>query len=137
EVIPEITKKYQTYNDIINMLVDGKDPFEGLKINAKFATAMKEIVAKNIKPKIYTVSYIAQVSVYNTKAGISLIKKAFTEIEKLGVTVLYLGAPRYRMVSEDMSYPKAEDRIKKANDILEKELKNSSIELIKEKIKDA
>lgn len=134
EISQELSKKYTTYNDIINLLAEGKDAFAGMKLNAKFVTAMKEIVAKNIKPKVYKVSYIAKVSVYDTKKGIELIKKAFTEIEGLGVTVLYLGAPRYRMVSEDMSYPKAEDRIKHANMILEKELKNGSIELIKEKV---
>lgn len=134
EIITELIKKYQTYNDIINILAEGKDAFAGLKLNPKFITAMKEIVAKNIKPKVYKVSYIAKVSVYDTRKGIEKIKKAFTEIEALGVTVLYLGAPRYRMVSEDMSFPKAEDRIKHANMILEKELKDSSIELIKEKV---
>ncbi|MGI0141070.1 MAG: S1 RNA-binding domain-containing protein [Candidatus Micrarchaeales archaeon] len=134
EVLSELVKKYPTYSEIINTLADGKDAFAGMKINPKFVTAIKEIVAKNIKPKIYQVAYIAEVTVYDTKQGISLIKKAFKEVEKLGVSVNYLGAPRYKLMSEDSSYPKAEERIRNANVILEKALVNSTINLKKEKV---
>ncbi|MDE1850732.1 MAG: S1 RNA-binding domain-containing protein [Candidatus Micrarchaeota archaeon] len=134
EIIAEVAKKYKTYTEIINTFVEGKDAFEGMKVNPKFTIAIKEIVAKNIKPKIYQVAYIAEVTVYDTKQGILLIKKAFKEVEKLGISINYLGAPRYKLLSEDSSYPKAEERIKNANTILEKVLVNSTINLKKDKV---
>ncbi|MDE1856415.1 MAG: hypothetical protein KGH49_04250, partial [Candidatus Micrarchaeota archaeon] len=128
-----LAKKFTTYSDIINLFAEGKEP-AGIKLNPKFVAAMKEIVAKNIKPKVYIVSYVTEVTTYDTKKGIAMIKKAFGEVEKLGVRVNYLGAPRYRMMSEDSSYPKAEERIKQATTILEKGIANSTVALKKDKV---
>ncbi|MDE1761948.1 MAG: S1 RNA-binding domain-containing protein [Candidatus Micrarchaeota archaeon] len=133
EVQSELSKKFMTYSDLINLFAEGKEP-TGVKLSQKFIDAMKEIVAKNIKPKVYIVSYVAEVTTYDTKKGIAMIKKAFSEVEKLGVQVNYLGAPRYRMMSEDSSYPKAEERIKQATVILEKGIANSTINLKKDKV---
>jgi translation initiation factor 2 subunit 1 len=134
EILNEVAKKYATFNDIINTVLEGKDALSGVKFGEKLAPVLKEVVEKNVKPKIYAVAYTAEVVVYNTKNGVALIKKALKEVEKLGVKVIYLGAPRYRMFAEGPSYPKAEERIKQAYAILEKTITNGTLNIKKEKV---
>ncbi len=119
EIIQEVAKKEQTYNDLINDIFENKDPLAGIK-STEFKTALYEMVFKVVKPKRYTVSYTLNMTTADTKGGISLIKEVLGEVEKQGVDVLYLGAPHYRLLAEDKSYPKAEGRIKQAQVILEK-----------------
>jgi translation initiation factor 2 alpha subunit (eIF-2alpha) len=57
--------------------------------------------------------------------GINQIKSTLKAIETTGINVLYVGAPRYRFISTDSSYPKAEEKIKKAQQILERTKKIS------------
>ena len=52
--------------------------------------------------------------------GLNSIKEALMEIEKQGVDVLYMGAPKYRLMATDSSYLKAEEKIKSAQSIFEK-----------------
>ncbi len=135
EIKNKFAKKYTNYADIINEVAEKKEDLKEFGFDESFVKAFIDIVAKNVKPKVYIVSYIAQFNTYDTKTGIQTIKKVFGEIQKLGVKVTYLGAPNYSMVSEDSSYPKAEDRIKKAEAIMEKYSKtnNSNFTITKEK----
>lgn len=119
EIITEISKKASTYNDLINDIFEQKDPLSDMK-EKKFKEALYEIIFKTIKPKRYTVSYTIEMTTTDTHSGIAIIKEALGAVEKSGVDVLYLGAPHYRLLSEDSSYPKAEGRIKAAQAILEK-----------------
>ncbi len=119
EIIGDVAKKESTYNDLINDIFEGKDPLSGFKDTA-FKDSLYLLVSKAIKPKIYTVAYNVELTTTDTKAGISAIKEAFSKVEGAGIEVQYLGAPRYRLVATDSSYPKAEDRIKRANEILSK-----------------
>ncbi|MDE1825217.1 MAG: S1 RNA-binding domain-containing protein [Candidatus Micrarchaeota archaeon] len=119
EIVAELTKKYPSYNDVITAISEKKGALLGLKLSQKLIDELEDIVAKNIRPKVYNVSYVAEVTSYDTKKGVFTLKKAFEEIEKLGVTVTYLGAPRYRLQCEDSSYPKAEERIRQATAVLE------------------
>lgn len=133
EILGEIAKKYQSYNDVIIMLSEGGAPFQGIKVSEKFVQMLKEVVEKNIRPKVYMVSYIAELTVYNTKDGIEVIKKNLKEVEKIGVRVNYLGAPRYHLSSEGDSYPKAEEKISKAKAILE-EIPEATLNMKKDKM---
>jgi translation initiation factor 2 subunit 1 len=133
KIIAEISKKYASYNDVINILSENGDPFKDLKIDSKFIEALKEVVSKNIKPKVYIVSYIVELIIYNTKEGIGLLKKNFGDIEKLGVNVNYLGAPRYHLSSQGDSYLQAEEKINKAKIMLEK-IPNSTLSMKKDKV---
>ena len=65
--------------------------------------------------------------------GIPLIRQICSEIEGAGVKILYLGAPQYRLTSEDASYPKAESRIKEAEKILERNSKKLNFSIKNEK----
>ena len=114
----DVSEYSKTYMDLVNDIFEGRDPLSGFKDNA-FKEALYSIVAKTIKPKIYTVAYNVELTTSDTRSGIGTIKEAFGNVEKEGIVVQYLGAPRYRLVATDSSYLKAEERIKKANKILE------------------
>jgi translation initiation factor 2 subunit 1 len=116
----QISKTFVTYSELIDYIYENKKLDN---VDKNFEKAMLEIVEKNIKPKVYEVSYIASFQVYNTESGISTIRKTFHEIEGLDVTVTYLGAPNYSLVARGDNYPKAEEKIKKAVAIMEKTIK--------------
>lgn len=118
-IISELSKHAKTYNELVNSIFEGADPLANFK-EKEFKQALYAVVAKTIKPKTYTVAYNVDLTTTDTKAGINSIKDALLNIEKEGVDVLYMGAPRYRLLATDSSYLKAEDRIKSAQKILEK-----------------
>lgn len=117
QIIEEAAKKERTYNDLINDIFEGKDPLSGFQ-DREFKDALYSLVSKTIKPKTYTVAYNVELTTTDTRAGIGAIKEAFSKVAGTGVEVMYLGAPRYRLVATDSSYPKAEEKIKRAGEIL-------------------
>lgn len=119
-IIGELSQKVSTYTEIIDSFVDKKDVHALLK-NKALEEALQEIVTKNIKPKRYTVSYTLELRSEDPKVGVPRIRSVLEEISGKGVEVLYLGAPHYRLSSEDVDYPKAEGRIKDAQKLLEHE----------------
>lgn len=129
----EIAKKVSTYTELITNIEESKALLVSLKY-PEFAASLAEIVAKNTKPKRYTVSYVLDLRSINTAAGITTIKTVLEEIEKQGVNILYLGAPRYRLTSEDINYPKAEGRIKEAQKILEEHSKQLTFSMKSDRV---
>ncbi len=119
EMLGKISKTESTYADLIDDIYNNKDPLASIG-EPEFKKTFYELVFKSIKPKKYVVSYTVEMSTLDTKSGVKLIKEALGAVEASGVEVLYLGAPHYRFLSEDSSYPKAEGRIKEAQVILEK-----------------
>ncbi len=119
QIVAEVAKTESTYDGLVNDIFEGKDPLKDLKETA-FKDKLYEIVAKTIKPKTYTVAYNVDLTTTDTKSGIGTIREAFTKIEARNVEVLYLGAPKYRLIATDSSFPKAEAKIKEAQQILEK-----------------
>ncbi len=118
----ELSKRFVYYNDIIDGLFNKTASLDGLDLPEPFKDALADVITKNVKQKVYEVAYTAQISVYDTMSGIKILKKLLGQIEKTGVRVTYLGAPNYSMSSEDISYPKAEERIKAAQVLIEKEV---------------
>jgi translation initiation factor 2 subunit 1 len=123
---------FNTYTEIINSVVQDSHAADAFK-NKKFEESLLEIVQKNIKPKKYFVSYLADIRSNDPAIGIRLIRELLTDIEKNGVGVLYLGAPKYRLSAEGSNYLDAEEKIKKAKDILEKHQSKILISMKNEK----
>ncbi|MGC8699558.1 MAG: S1 RNA-binding domain-containing protein [Candidatus Micrarchaeia archaeon] len=115
----ELAKNFQTYSDLIDAVLSGRDLGN---IDKEFKEAFTEIVRKNIKPKRYAVNYIAEIVVYDTENGIDLIKKALSDATSAGVSILYMGAPHYKLSAEDADYLSAEAKIKNAENIIKKDL---------------
>ncbi len=120
--IEEMKKKaaqvVPTYSELLDLVSEGKDPAGMLDADVK--KAFKEIIAKSIKPKVFSVHYSLELNVIGKKGDINTIKKALSEVQAAGVEVLYEGAPHYRLTAEGPSYPVAEGKIKEAEQALEK-----------------
>ncbi len=128
----EIAKKVPTYIELINNTLEDEHFTDFLK-NKAFSKAFNEILEKNIKPRRFEVSYLVELKSNNPIVGISTLKESLNAIKELGVGVLYLGAPRYRLTAEDASYPTAEEKIKKARKILESYAKKITFTMKNEK----
>ncbi|MCL5428024.1 MAG: S1 RNA-binding domain-containing protein [Candidatus Marsarchaeota archaeon] len=115
----EAAKKVSTYTELINNTQEDRKFTSFLK-NKKFSAVFDEIIQKNIKLKRYIVTYLMEMQSCSPKAGVSQIKEALAGIEGLGVSVLYLGAPRYRLTAEGGNYLEAEEKIKLARNILDR-----------------
>ncbi|MGC8776428.1 MAG: S1 RNA-binding domain-containing protein [Candidatus Micrarchaeia archaeon] len=126
----KLAKSFQNYSDVIEAIVEGREIGE---IDPEFKEAFIEIVKKNVKPKRYKVGYIAEITVFDTENGIDIIKKALTKVQNEGVNVIYMGAPHYKLTAEDIDYHSAEAKIKKAEEILRKEIPSGIISIQKEK----
>ncbi len=131
EIIKEIAKSEQTYRDLVNDIFEKKDPLSDFS-DKNFKDALYDIVFKNIKPKKFIVSYVLELNAADPGSDVSIIKEALSAIEREGVEVLYLGAPRYRLVAEGPSYPKAEDKIRAAENTLKKYGKKVSFSINKD-----
>lgn len=131
--LDEIKKKAAqyatTYSELLDLVYEGKDPAGALDADIK--KTFLEIISKNIKPKTYSVAYSLEFRSLSGKGTITKIKKALGEVEKLGVGVLYEGAPHYKLTAKGPSYPDVEGRIKEAQAALEKYDKDFSITLKK------
>ena len=129
EIISKLSTKAPTYTEIINDSYSDKDYLTSL-LGETLSKALHEIVVKNTKPKVCKVSYVVDMKTTDTKSGVSTIKTIFSDIESLGVKVLYLGAPKYRLIAEDSTYPNAEAKIKKAQKVFEKNSKKINFSMV-------
>ncbi len=132
ELVKLLAKKYETYADLIEATIDGNEIIPDKKY-AKLNEAIAEVVSKNIKPKVYQVNYIAEITCYDTSNGVAQLRNVLKSIETTGVRVIYLGAPKYKLTAENSSYPEAEKMISKAQALVTKEMPNGDMVLKKEK----
>lgn len=115
----ELGNKFITYTNLFNTLLEDNKAIDFIK-NKGFAEALLEIISKNIKPKKYIVSYTVELKIIDPKESIKKTKALLLEINKLGIDILYLGAPKYRFTAEGQDYISAEEKIKESKKILEK-----------------
>ena len=127
-----LSHSFHTFTELVEAIMDDPSSFNSLQIDNNFKTEFLENVRKNIKPKTYEVSYLIEINTLHA-TNIDTIKKAFSEIEDLGLKVNYLGAPHYRIVSEAKDYFKAEEKVKEAEEVLGKYFKQDGFTIKKEK----
>ncbi len=132
EIKKQLATKFTNYSDIVDAVLAGENVLEDLDVSNDFKEALIDVVHKNIKPKVYTVSYVTEISSQGAGSGVEEIKKTLEEVEGIGVKVQYLGAPRYKLTASGDSYPEAEAKIKKAYEILSKHTPKVVISLEKE-----
>ncbi len=118
EMKKKIGQSIPTYSELLDQVVAGSDPADLLDSDVK--KAFQDIIAKNIKPKVYSVSYELELKAVNGKGNVNIMKKVFGEVEDIGVNVLYEGAPHYKLSAEGPNYPVVEGKIKEAEKILKK-----------------
>ncbi len=122
----ELGKRYATFVDVVEDMTSksGETAFSKISIDKKFKEAFTDIIGKNVKEKIYTVSYLLQLTSYDTKTGIESIKKVMLGIEKSGVEIFYFGAPNYSLTARGSSYIEAEEKIRKGVKVIEENSKS-------------
>jgi len=129
EIKNKVGQTIFTYTELLDLVYEAKET-TGL-LDADVKKAFLEIISKNIKPKIYEVGYSVELKSISGRGGIALIKKAFGEVEQLGVNVLYEGAPHYKLTATGPSYPAVEGKIKEAQQVLQKYEKDFNISVKK------
>ncbi|MEM3781753.1 MAG: S1 RNA-binding domain-containing protein [Candidatus Micrarchaeaceae archaeon] len=119
EFVNAAGSKFKTYTELLNAAYSD-DPGVKKVLGSELAGALHEIAQKNIKPKRYGVAYVLELRAKNRLGNIEKLRNALIEIERLGINVVYEGAPRYMLKAEGDTYPTAEAKIKSAGALLEK-----------------
>ncbi|MGC8676543.1 MAG: S1 RNA-binding domain-containing protein [Candidatus Micrarchaeia archaeon] len=113
DIVHAAATKFQTYSELLDAAYAGEQSVKAA-LGGELAEKLHEIALKNIKPKVYGVAYKLELRAKNKPNGIGAIRQALTGVEKLGVKVIYEGAPHYLLKAEGSTYLDAEAKIKKA-----------------------
>ncbi len=130
-----LMSEFGTYTNFHNNMLDNTTRFKNSAIPKELKQAYSSVIETNRKKKKYWVSYTVTIVDYDTENGISEIKNALAGIQKGGVEVSYLGAPKYLFTSTGSDYIEAEKNIKQAVSALKASIKNGDIEVKKNKTK--
>ncbi|MEM3483007.1 MAG: S1 RNA-binding domain-containing protein [Candidatus Micrarchaeaceae archaeon] len=119
EIINAAGTKFKTYTELLDAAYSD-DPGVSKALSSELAEKLHEIAQKNIKPKVYGVTYTLELRAKNKIGNIEKLRNALGAIEKLGIKVIYAGAPHYVLKAEGDTYPSAEAKIKNADALLAK-----------------
>ncbi len=129
--------EFKTYTELVYNATENTPQFAASKLPKRMREALLKVIEANKKKKRFIVSYIMKLTTYNTMSGASELRKLLSDVKTIGIDVSYIGAPRYRLASEDTDYTKAEDKIRKAESLIRERLANGVFEMEKEKLKKA
>lgn len=129
------TTEFGTYTNLVQNATNNTKEFGQSKLPQKLKDAIIKVLETNKKQKKYLVAYVATIYTYNTLSGASELKDLMKSIKDLGVDIKYIGAPKYRLLSEGEDYNEAEEKIKKAEQLVKEKLKKGVFEIEKEKLK--
>jgi translation initiation factor 2 subunit 1 len=128
-------EEFGTYTNLVQSATDNTPEFAQSKLPKKLKDAILKVLESNKKQKRYIVSYVATIYTYNTLSGATELQELMHSIKALGVDVKYVGAPKYRLMSEGDDYTMAEDKIKKVEELVKEKLQKGVFEIEKEKLK--
>jgi len=127
--------EFGTYTNLVQNATDNTPEFAASKLPKKVKDAILKVLETNKKQKRYLVAYVATIYTYNTLSGVSELKDLMKSIKNLGVDIKYVGAPKYRLLSEGEDYNEAEEKIKKVEELVKEKLKKGVFEIEKEKLR--
>ncbi|MGD0728520.1 MAG: S1 RNA-binding domain-containing protein [Candidatus Micrarchaeaceae archaeon] len=133
ELIKTALQEFGTYTNLIENATTDTKEFTQSKLPKKLKEAIMKVLEANKKQKRHIVSYIATLYTYNTLSGATELRGIITAIKEMGVDVNYIGAPKYRLISEGADYSIAEDKINKVKELIKEKLKKGVFEIEKEK----
>jgi translation initiation factor 2 subunit 1 len=131
----EAITEFSNYTNLFQHAASNSEQFENSKMSKKLKKSIQDAIAANKKEKKYIVSYIATISTYNTKSGASELREVLGGIQKGGIEVSYISAPKYRFMAEGKDFNDAEGKIKIAEQVVTSKLKKGVFKLEKEKLK--
>jgi len=121
-------EKYGSLYALFQKIVNGKESIlTDFTIDKKVSENLYKIVKEKIKQPEVSISGILTLK-SNSFDGVEKVKKILLEIQKKGITVSYLGAPKYKLEVKANDYKKAEFTLKEGLDIAEQSCKKSLCE---------
>ncbi len=130
-----VTSEFQSYTSMVQEATTETAKFKDSKIPKKVKESLLKVLEQNRKERKYIVSYIANITTNDMMAGATRLTEAVNDIRSNGVKVLYLSAPKYKLIAEGKDYADAEGKIKAAEEAARKHIKDGTIIVEKEKLK--
>ncbi len=127
--------EFGSYTALVQAATETSDAWKNSKLPKKLKDAILSIIDANRKKRKYEVAYIMKLSTSNTTSGVTELNSALLEAEKSGVNITYISAPRYHMEAQGKDYSDAESKIRAATELIGSKVKDSTLELEKEKLK--
>jgi len=122
----KILKAYPTLNSCFQDTINNDAKLDNLGINAKILSEIIKIAKEKITPKEVSIKGVLELRT-EKQNGIEIIKQVLNKIKNNKVNVLYLGAPRYKLIVTAQDYKKAEIILKKSLDEANDIIKNQGI----------
>ncbi len=127
--------EFPTFTALMRAATENTEEFKASKLPKKAKDEMLKLLETSRKKKRYIVSYIMQLSSYNTKNGASELRGILAAIKEKDVEVQYISAPKYHLSAEGKDYADAESKIKSASEVVTSKLKKGLFEIEKEKLR--
>ena len=130
-----VTTEFQSYTSMVQEATTETEKFKDSKIPKKVKESLLKVLEQNRKERKYIVSYIANISTNDMMTGSTRLTEAVNDIRSKGVKVLYLSAPKYKLIAEGKDYADAEGKIKAAEEAARKRIKDGTFVVEKEKLR--
>jgi translation initiation factor 2 alpha subunit (eIF-2alpha) len=135
EISQMVISQFGSYTNMFQQASLNTEQFANFRIPKKLKDEIQAAIKASRKQKKHKVVYSATISTFNTRSGAAELRDIFSKVRSGGVEVLYVSAPKYRLIAEGENYAEAEDRIKEAEGLISAKLKNGIFKLQKEKLK--
>ncbi len=126
---------FGTFTKFIKSAADDTAEFKSADLPKKLKDTVLKLIESSRKTEDRKVVYMMNMYSQNTENGITQIRNALAQMQKDGISVEYIGAPRYRLVSSGSDYSVAEGKIEKAVKDAKAYSKDVKFEIEKEKLK--
>ncbi len=130
-----IMSAYGSFTNFIKEITDKPESMDSVKLPPRLREAVLKLIEASKKEKTYRVIYLLTMFTFNTKTGISQLREILSDIRGNKVEIEYIGAPKYRLISEGSDYIDAESHIQESLKAIKNKLKSGEFSLEKEKLK--
>ncbi|MCL5930100.1 MAG: translation initiation factor IF-2 subunit alpha [Candidatus Thermoplasmatota archaeon] len=110
-----LEEKFGTLADALDFAAAEPEQFLSDLNNKEWASIILGYAKENLKPPKAEVRGTIKLK-HNSGDGIDIIKKALQVGERDGITITYLGAPQYRIISQADDMKMAEENMKKSGE---------------------
>ncbi len=130
-----VLTSFGSFTSFMKGAADNTTDFENAKLPKKLKDSLRRLIEASKSVSEHKVTYLLNISTFDTQNGITQIRDMLSDIEKASVEVEYIGAPRYKLVAAGPDYPTAESRIEAAKAIIKQKLKDGRFSIEKEKVR--
>lgn len=136
ELVHTTLSKFGNYVNFAINAVKYTGEYEDLPIPKQLKTSFREAIENTKKSRKFFVSYTMSLSTQDSITGATKLKEIMAGIEKTGVDVKYISAPKYSLKAEGKNYADAESKIQAAVSLVKANInKGFSFNIEKDKSK--